>query len=387
MFTPLAGHLDHRLERRLGVGNDAVVGAKDTADLGRLDIDMHEGAAFGVGLEIAGVTVGPAIADAHHEVRLEQGRVAVTMGSLKPHHARHQRVIVRYHAPAHQGRDHRHPEQLGQGLKFAGGVGVDDAPTRHQQGPIGLVEHAQGLFALGTTGPRLVGHQGFVGVRIELDFGHLDVDGQIDQHRPRTRGTHDLEGLLEGVGHLGRLPHGDRPLGHGPGDGLNIHRLEVFLVQLADRSLAGDAEDRYGVGAGGVEPGDHVGPGGARGADADPDITGLGAGKALGHVGGTLDMARQHMIDAAEASHRRIERVDRGPGHAEGHLDAFLDKHVNSGVGSSHASHDASPQLSIIVYIFALQHYTKLCFWNFFPLFLAATREARKLFWKFFPFK
>ena len=45
----LAGGLDEQLERRLGVGDDAVVGREHPPDLGRLDVDVDERAARGVG--------------------------------------------------------------------------------------------------------------------------------------------------------------------------------------------------------------------------------------------------------------------------------------------------------------------------------------------------
>ncbi len=49
----------------------------------------------------------------------------------------------------------------------------------------------------------------------------------------------------------------------------------------------------------GVQAGDHVGAGRAGGADADADVAGRGAGVALGHVRGALDVAGQHVVDAA----------------------------------------------------------------------------------------
>ena len=50
-----------------------------------------------------------------------------------------------------------------------------------------------------------------------------------------------------------------------------------------------------------VEPGDHVGAGRAGGADADADVAGGGAGVALGHVRGALDVAGEDVRDGAAA--------------------------------------------------------------------------------------
>src|SRR5688500_1824529 len=95
------------------------------------------------------------------------------------------------------------------------------------------------------------------------------------------------------------LAHGDGPLGNRLGDGRDVNGLEVLLVQLGARRLAGDAQDGNAVGGGGVEAGNHVGPSWAGGADADTDIAGPGPAVAVGHVRRALDMAGQDMAYAA----------------------------------------------------------------------------------------
>ena len=70
-------------------------------------------------------------------------------------------------------------------------------------------------------------------------------------------------------------------------------------------------------------------PAGPRGADADADVAGLGPRVALGHMRGRLDMARQHVTDHVARLQRRIERVDRGAGHAERLRHAFPLHHQN----------------------------------------------------------
>jgi hypothetical protein len=98
-------------------------------------------------------------------------------------------------------------------------------------------------------------------------------------------------------GHQPGLAHRDRPLGDRLGDRLDVDRLEVLLVELRARRLAGDAQDRDRVGDRGVEAGDHVGAGRAGGADAHPDVAGHGAAVAVGHVRGGLDVAGQDVAD------------------------------------------------------------------------------------------
>src|SRR3546814_7705045 len=44
---------------------------------------------------------------------------------------------------------------------------------------------------------------------------------------------------------------------------------------------------------------------------SDADVAGAGAGVALGHVGGALDVAGQDMVDRLALLHGGVERVDR----------------------------------------------------------------------------
>jgi hypothetical protein len=335
----LPGHGDELVEGRAGIRDDAVVGPEHPADLGGFDVDMHELAAIGVHLHRAGVAVGPAVADADHEVGGQHGRVAVAVGGLQPDHAGHQRVVVGDGTPAHQGGDHRHAGELGELLQAGRRIGIDHAATGHDQRAFGGVQHGHGLLGLGAGGRRLVQGQGRVGVDVELDLGHLHVKGQVDEHRAGAAGTHDVEGLLEHPGHQGRLTHRHRPLGHRLGDGFNVHRLEVFLVQAGAGGLAGDAQDGDGIRRGRVQAGDHVGAGRAGGADAHPQVAGPGPGEALGHVRRTLHVAGEDVLEATILPHRRVKGVDGGAGHAKNGLHAFPAHHRGGGIHCSHSGH------------------------------------------------
>ena len=348
-LAPLLGDRDEQFQRRLGIGDDAEIGIEDAADLGRLDVDMHEGAALGVGLDRAGVPVGPAVADAEHEVGLQHGRVAVAVAGLQPDHARHQRVIVGDGAPPHQRRHHGHVDGLGELHQQFGRIGIDDAAARHDQRPLRGVEHLQRLLDLPARGGRLVDRQRLIGLVVELDLGHLHVERQIDQHRPGTARAHDVKRLAEHARHQRRLAHGHRPFRHRLCDRFDIDGLEVFLVEPRARRLPGDAQDRDRIGDRRIEPGDHVGAGRARGADADADIAGLGAGVALGHVRGALDVARQDVADRAAPLQRGIKRIDRGAGNAEGGHDAFLFQDTHRRIDCPHLRHFA-PRLTVLLW-------------------------------------
>ena len=129
------------------------------------------------------------------------------------------------------------------------------------------------------------------------------------------------------------------PLGHGCRDRGDVDRLEILLVQPRARRLTGDAQDRDRIGDGRVEPGDHVGAGGTRCADAHTDIAGRGAGVAFGHVGSALDMAAEDVADRPPLRQSRVERVDRRPRHAEGGGHALLLEHENGGLDRGHPGH------------------------------------------------
>src|SRR3546814_8119104 len=100
-----------------------------------LDVDVHELAVLGVDLDGARVAVGPAVADAEHEVGPEKGGVAVAVAGLQADHAGHQRVVVGNGAPAHQGGNDRHAGDLGEVDQQGRRVGIDDAAAGDNQRP------------------------------------------------------------------------------------------------------------------------------------------------------------------------------------------------------------------------------------------------------------
>ncbi|MEY9725819.1 hypothetical protein ABIA07_001720 [Bradyrhizobium yuanmingense] len=144
---------------------------------------MNEFAALGVGLDRAGVPVGPAVADAEHEVGFQQRGITIAVAGLETHHAGHQHVIVGDRAPSHQRRHDRHVGDLGEFDQQVRGVGIDDAAARDDQRPLGGVEHLQRLLDLLARRCGLVDRQRLIGLVVELDLGELHVEGHVDQHR------------------------------------------------------------------------------------------------------------------------------------------------------------------------------------------------------------
>ncbi len=156
-----------------------------------------------VDLQAAGVAVGPAVADAEHEVGRQQGGVAVAVRGLQADHAGLQRVVVGDDAPAHQGRDDRHPGQLGELDQQLGGVGVDDAAAGDDQRPLGVVEQVQRLLDLGAGGGRPVDRPA----------------ARRCRGRTRSRSAGRRRAGRSGPGRAGPSASGGTPAGRRPGPG------------------------------------------------------------------------------------------------------------------------------------------------------------------------
>ena len=127
------------------------------------------------------------------------------------------------------------PSSSASSTSRSAGVGVDDAAAGDDQRPLGRGQHVERLLDLRPGGRRLVDRQRLVGVEVELDLGHLHVDRQVDQHRARA-GPERIRwnACWKAPGHLRRLQHGHRHLGHRLGDGRDVDGLEVLLVQPGD---------------------------------------------------------------------------------------------------------------------------------------------------------
>ena len=90
----LAHFGDECFERETRIGDDADLRTEYAADLRRLDIDVHEGAIAAIHIDGSGLTIGPAVADAEHEVALEKRGVSIACQGLQAHHAGVERMIV-----------------------------------------------------------------------------------------------------------------------------------------------------------------------------------------------------------------------------------------------------------------------------------------------------
>ena len=194
----LPGDLDEPLEGQAGVGDDAVVRGEDPADLGGLDVDVDEACAR------AGRSPGrrcggwPSGCRCRARSRRRAGWRCRTGGGLEPGHAGHQPVVVRDGPPAHQGRDRpARPTSSANSTSRSAASALTIPPPATISGRSAAVEHVQRLLDLGPGRRRPVDGQRLVGVDVEVDLGQLHVEGQVDQHRARPAGAHQVERLLE----------------------------------------------------------------------------------------------------------------------------------------------------------------------------------------------
>src|SRR5215204_2024588 len=79
LWGHVAGRVQHRLQGQLRVGDYRQVGGEDPSYLARVNVHVDELAIPPVDVEISGVPLGPAVADAHDEVTLEEELVGVAL--------------------------------------------------------------------------------------------------------------------------------------------------------------------------------------------------------------------------------------------------------------------------------------------------------------------
>ena len=184
-------------------------------------------------------------------------------------------MVVGDRAPAHQRRDHRHAGDLGELHQQLRRVGVDDAAAGDDQRPLGLVQHRERLLDLRARRRRAcrpaAARRCPDRTRSRPSARRTAGRSAPGPGRPerirwnacwKARGT--CAGSITVVAHLR----------HRLRDRRDVDRLEVLLVHPRARRLAGDAQDRDRVGRRRVEPGDHVGAGRPRRADAHADVAG-----------------------------------------------------------------------------------------------------------------
>src|SRR5918994_3827131 len=318
----VAGRVQHRLQGQLGVGDYRQVGREDPSYLARVYVYVDELAIPPVHVEIPCVPLGPAVADAHHEVALQEEGVGVALAGLDADGAHVEGVILGDRALPHVGRANRDLQVLGELRELFGGLRDDDSSAGHQDGTLGLQDHLYGLPD--GVGPRrwLLEVQRAAAPRVEVHLHvglrHIEREVYEDGAGPAFLGY--AEGLPEGPHQLGRLLDLHGTLGHRLGYLHDVHRLEGLLVEHGRGGLPGNTDHRYRVGQAGVEARDHVRPRRARRSYVDPHLP-RDPRVAVGGVRAALLVPHGVVLYLLGFAQSLVEWQDGRPRHPEGHLD------------------------------------------------------------------
>ena len=304
-------------DRRPQVLRDRDVDADVLVELGAIDVDVNLARAEGVGLEIARHPVVEAHPERDEQVGLLDGGVHPVL-AVHAHHPEIERVAGRHAADAEQRDRDGDPRPFGQREDLPLGAGEHHAVARQDQRPLGGIDERDRVAMIAVAGQRVVARFGEMrlgGVPVELAAGLLRVLGDVDQHGARTAARRDRERLADARRHVGRARHQVVVLGDRQRDAGDVGFLKGVRSDEPAADLPRDAHDRRRVHHGGRDAGDHVRRAGARGRDRDADAAAR-ARIAVGHVGGALLVAHQHVADRI-AEHRVVGRQDRAAGIAE----------------------------------------------------------------------
>ena len=182
---------------------------------------------------------------------------------------------------------------------------------------------------------------GQVGGRIEVGWivqpQHLDVLGEIDQHRAGPAGLGYVEGLLDNPGHI--LDFGDQVvvLGDGPADLDDRGFLEGIGADDMLGHLPGDRHHGHAVHLGVGQGGDEVGGTGSTGGHADTDAAGA-ASITLGGEATSLFVPRQDRSQPVFPGNQGLVQGHAGPARVgKDALDSLMNQGVDENVGTTDA--------------------------------------------------
>ena len=198
------------------------------------------------------------------------------------------------------------------------GVRLDHTATDVENRLFCLTDELDGLLDLTgvRNGDRAVTRQVDLGWPDEVEFGVLDVLGDVHQNRSRAAGDGEVECLGQGLGDIVGVGDHEVVLGHRHGDATDIGFLEGVGTQETATDLTGDGNHWHRVQVRIGDRGDQVGGTGAGGGDTDTDaagdlcITGCGMSRAL-------LVAHEHMADPRGGIQRVVYGENRTARNAE----------------------------------------------------------------------
>ena len=125
-----------------------------------------------------------------------------------------QGVIIRQGTAAGKGGEHRQPQRFGQSAQLCKGTRHDCAPAGDDDGSLGPAQFVRGgaqELMISALAQRRPGRQ----IGRKIDFLHLNLDRQVNQHRARLAGTGQNKGVAHNLRQHVRSFHPDTPFGDG----------------------------------------------------------------------------------------------------------------------------------------------------------------------------
>ena len=284
-----------------------------------VDIDMDDGLALAVRHAVARFSVIETAAQCKNDIRFGK-RAVCTFMSVKTGHAKVLLAVGADAAEPHEGARAGEIQFLREMHGFILGTGNGDAAAHEHDRAFGFAEGIDGkINTHGIGGFRREGRELF---SLVLDHGFLHIIRYIDQYRPRTSASGDLEGKMHGLFQLFRLIHKEILLRDRHSDAADVDFLKGIVSDGAALHLTGDGDDRDRVEESIRESGDEVRRPRAGGRAADTDSTAR-SGIAVGSVRCSLLMRGQYMADRCLIAQGIVEGEDSTARITENGRNAF----------------------------------------------------------------
>ena len=282
--------------------------------------------------DLAGHPIVEAQPDAKDDVGLVHHAIRVRAPVHAEHPAR-ERVILRERADAEERGHDGGVDALRERAELAMGASEPHPVARDDHGALGAGQ--QRGCTIERVGVRAVWLDRDVG-RPAAGDGHpeLDVLRDIDDDRSRPAGRGHGEGPVDGGLDVLDPLHEVGMLRDRPDETEDVGLLEGVAAHERRRHLAGDGDHRDAVHVRAGETGDEIRGARTRCRDAHAHASG-GARVAVGHVGGTLLVTHEDVMDRRVVGEGVIEREARAAGVAKGQVHTGVLERAPDEVGAA----------------------------------------------------
>ena len=248
------------------------------------------------GVYLAGDAVIETCAKSNQQIRVSDSHIGV-IGAVHTEHSQRERVPRRETGHTHQGRRNRGLKSFRQLHQFSVSISQSRTTTNVEHGLLGREHHLDSFF----DHAHVAAESGFVAAQFNLvgifEFGrgHLDILGQIDDHRTGPTGPGNVEGLFDDAGQVLDVFDQVVMLGDRPGDADEVRLLEGIIANQTRWDLAGNDNhwNRIHISIG--NSGNCVGCPGTTGCNGDTDPASR-TRVTVGSMYGRLFVTRQDVL-------------------------------------------------------------------------------------------